>query len=62
MGGDDRGSRVAIRITDGDGEGPAGTIGDAAGKAVNRKVVGSSPSSGAKSEFRPDNDGYVVVR
>jgi hypothetical protein len=26
------------------------------GNGVNRKVVGSSPFSGAKSEFRPDND------
>jgi hypothetical protein len=31
------------------------------GKAVNRKVVGSSPSSGASFEFRADNDGTVVM-
>jgi hypothetical protein len=55
MRGDDRGRRVAIRITDGDGEGRAGTIGDAAGKAVNRKVHGSNPCSGANREFRSDN-------
>ena len=44
-----QGCRWAICITDGDPEGHAGTVGDAAGKAVNRKVVGSSPSSGAIS-------------
>jgi hypothetical protein len=38
------------------GRGSEGTVRDAAGKAVNRKVVGSSPCSGAKSEFRSDND------
>ena len=35
----------------GDCQGRQGTSGDAAGKAVNRKVVGSSPSSGAISEL-----------
>jgi hypothetical protein len=49
----------AICSTSGDLGGRTGTVGDAAGKAVNRKVVGSSPSSGANFEFRPDNDGAV---
>ena len=35
--------------------GRQGTTGDAAGKAVNRKVVGSSPSSGANSEYGSDS-------
>ena len=42
-----QGCRWAICITNGDPEGHAGTVGDAAGKAVNRKVHGSNPCSGA---------------
>jgi hypothetical protein len=39
-------------------QGREGTIGTASSETVNvnRKVVGSSPFSGAKSEFRPGND------
>ena len=37
-----------------------GTVRDAAGKAVNRKVHGSNPCSGAIFEFRLDN-GLVIV-
>jgi hypothetical protein len=43
----------------GDFPGRSGNNGDEALKAVNRKVHGSNPCSGAKFEFRPDNDGAV---
>src|SRR5215472_3080884 len=57
IGGDDRGQGPRGGSSRRDGRGRLGTIGDAAGKAVNRKVVGSSPSSGAKFEFKPDSSG-----
>ena len=49
---DHRGLGWVICIANGSAEGQTGTGGDAAGKAVNRKVVGSSPSSGASFEFK----------
>ncbi len=51
----------ASRNTSGDLEGRAGTIGDAAGKALNRKVHGSNPCSGASFKFTPDNDWIIVL-
>src|SRR5262249_60214157 len=47
----DKSDVTSICITSGDREGRAGTCGDAAGKAVNRKVHGSNPCSGAISEL-----------
>ncbi len=63
--GDDQVWGWAICSTSGDLGGRTGTVGDAAGKAVNRKVVGSSPSSGAISELEPDTNlmafGYTAA-
>jgi len=60
--GNHRGSRVDDCITSGDMEVRADTVGDEAGKAVNRKVHGSSPCSGANSEFGCDNGAACYVR
>jgi len=46
-----RGRRSVASGTGGASRVRQGTKGDAAGKAVNRKVVGSSPSSGASAAF-----------
>ena len=49
--GDERGVGVGDLYYERGPGGREGTSGDAAGKAVNRKIVGSSPSSGAISEL-----------
>ena len=46
-----------MRITPGEQEGREGTIGDAAGKAVNRKVHGSNPCSGASFRIQDASQG-----
>ena len=49
--GHDRGRGVRRASSRRDGRGRVRTVGDAAGKAVNRKVHGSNPCSGASSEL-----------